>query len=95
MIVIKGKSVASTTPNKEIVRRICHLHGATECYLFVETNDEAVDVLTNIADDVIQNCHCELESWTGMKFRVSNFSKNKKEIDLIQSKSEQILPIKL
>ncbi len=87
--------MASTTPNKEIVRRICHLHGATECYLFVDTCDEAVEVLTNIADGAIENGLNELESWAGMKFRVSNFSKNKKEISLIQSKSEQILPIKL
>jgi len=87
--------VVSTTPNKEIVRRICHLHGATECYLFVDTDDETVGVLTNITDEAIENCLSELESWAGMKFRVSNFSKNKKEIDLIQSKSEQILPIKL
>ncbi len=87
--------MASTTPNKEIVRRICHLQGATECYLFVDTGDEAVEVLTNIADGAIENCLNELESWAGMKFRVSNFSKNKKEISLIQSKSEQILPIKL
>lgn len=87
--------MASTTPNKEIVRRICHLHGATECYLLVETEDEAVEVLTNIADGEINDCISELESWAGMKFRVSNFSKNKKDIGLIQSKSEQILPIKL
>ncbi|MCF6189683.1 MAG: hypothetical protein L3J51_04320 [Cocleimonas sp.] len=87
--------MASTTPNKEIVRRICHLHGATECYLFVETDDEAVEVLTNITDEAMEDCLSELESWAGMKFRVSNFSKNKKEIGLIQSKSEQILPIKL
>ncbi len=87
--------MASTTPNKETVRRICRLYGATECYLFVDTGDEAAEVLTNIPDEAIEDCLKELESWAGMKFRISNFSKDKKEINLILSKSEQILPIKL
>jgi len=85
--------VASTTPNKEIVRRICRLYGATECYLFVKTDDETIEVLTNIPDKAIEDCLSELESWAGMRFRVTNFSKQKKEIALIQLKSEQILPI--
>jgi hypothetical protein len=87
--------VASTTPNKEIVRRICHLHGATECYLFVKTNDDAVDVLANIPDEAIESCSEELESWAGMKFRLSNFSMNEKELNQVISKSEKILPINL
>jgi len=85
--------MASTTPNKEIVRRICHLHGATECYLFVETNDERVEVLTDIDDTQIESCLSELESWAGMHFRISNFSSDEEITDEFIAKSEQILPI--
>lgn len=87
--------MAFTTPNKEIVRRICHLHGATECYLFIETGDIYADVLTNIPNEKLSDCLFELESWTGMKFRLFNFNENKKEINKLLYKSEKILPIKL
>jgi len=36
----------------------------------------------------LKDCLSELESWAGMKFRVTNFSKDKEDIYLIQSKSE-------
>ncbi len=94
MILIKGyKIVASTVPNKEIVRRVCHLAGATECYLLVETNDEAVEVLTNIADDAIISCLSELESWSGVKFRLFTYSNDKETIDKLITTGEKILPI--
>ena len=88
----------STTPNKEIVRRICHLHGATECHLLVDTGDLLVDVLTNITTDKISNCVIELEQWSGLKFRVYNFDKKNKldndKVSNILSRGEVILPIK-
>jgi len=87
--------VVSTTPNKEIVRRICHLHGATKCILLVDTGDVFVEILTNISTDKISSCTNELEQWAGMKFRVYNFSKNKNTISKVLSKGESILPIKL
>jgi len=85
--------LAYTVPNKEIVRRVCHLAGATKCYLFVETNDEFVEVLTNITDDAIINCSTELESWSGMKFRVYTYSNDKIIIDRLVTNGEKILPI--
>lgn len=87
--------MVSTTPNKEIVRRICHLHGATKCILLVDTGDVFVEILTNISTDKISSCTNELEQWAGMKFRVYNFSKNKNTISKVLSKGESILPIKL
>ena len=63
-------SVASTTPNKEIVRRICILSGGSICYIRVDTGDEYVDVLTDIEESNLNNCLQELESWAGMKFRI-------------------------
>ena len=82
-----------TVPNKEIVRRVCHLAGATECYLLVERNNEIVGVLTNITDDAITNCLIELESWSGMKFKLYNYSSNKEIINKFLSYAEKILPI--
>ena len=95
MIVIKDKKlVPSTTPNKEIVRRICHLHGATKCYLFIDTTDDFVEVLTNISTDKIPSCITELEQWAGMKFRVFNFNEDNNIASKIMLKGEAILPIK-
>lgn len=83
----------STIPNKEIVRRICHLHGATESYLLIKKDSTRVFVLTNITDDTIASCQSELESWAGMKFNVINFNQEKDSINEFISKSEKILPI--
>ena len=88
------KLVASTTPNKEIIRRICHLNGATKCHLFVATGDEFAEVLTDIPTDKIASCITELEQWAGIKFRLFNFKNNKDDISNILSKGEIILPIK-
>ncbi len=85
--------MASTVPNKEIIRRVCHLAGATECYLLVETDDEAVEVLTNITDDAIISCLSELESWSGMKFRLFTYSNDKDIIEKLITNGEKILPI--
>ena len=86
--------MASTTPNKEIIRRICHLHGATKCHLLVDTGDFYVEVLTNITTDKIASCIIELEQWAGIKFRVYNFDITNKTTSNILSKGEAILPIK-
>ncbi len=85
--------MASTVPNKEIIRRVCHLAGATECYLLAETNDEAAEVLTNIPDHAIMSCLSELESWSGIKFRLFTYSSEKADIERIMGDGEKILPI--
>jgi len=70
--------VALTTPNKEIIRRICHLNGATKCYLYIDTGDEYAEILTNISSEKIGDCISELEQWAGIKFRVFNYKNNQK-----------------
>ena len=87
--------MVSTTPNKEIIRRICHLHGATECHLLVDTENDYVEVLTNITTNKIPSCIIELEQWAGMKFHVYNFELDEDKTSKILSKGEAILPIKL
>ena len=86
--------MVSTIPNKEIIRRVCHLHGATKCYLHIPKNSETIEILTNIPNKKILSCENELESWADMKFKVSNFDKNTEEINKFISYSEKILPIK-
>ena len=101
--------MANTTPNKETVRRICLLSGASYCYLLVETGDDYVDVFTDIEQLEMDNCINELESWCGMKFRVyaasedngNNFGDNngdnngeKNKIAEIRTLGEKILPIR-
>ncbi len=87
--------MASTTPNKEIVRRVCLLHDATECYLFVETGDEYVEILADIPNEKLSSCLSELESWAGMRFKLYNYQRDKEFTSLFKEKSIQILPIYL
>jgi len=93
MIVIKDKQVALTTPNKEIIRRICRLNGASKCYLVVDTNDEYVEILTDIPSAKKDICITELEEWAGVKFRIFNFEDDKDLVSSIKSSGEIILPI--
>ena len=86
--------MASTVPNKEIVRRVCRLFGATDCYLRIQNNSDTIKILTNITDDNLLVCETELESWAGMVFKVSNFNINTTELNEFISCSEKILPIK-
>ncbi len=87
--------MASTTPNKETVRRICRLHDATECYLYIDTGDEFVEILADVPNKKLSSCQNELESWAGMRFRLYNYQQDKKVIELFKEKSIQILPINL
>ena len=85
--------MANTTPNKETIRRICLLHGGTECHILVDTGDDYVDVLSNIENHKIEHCLLELKDWCGMKFQLFNNNSNIDEINRIRNKGVQILPI--
>ena len=87
--------MANTTPNKETVRRICLLHGATICRLLINTDDDHVEVLTDISTNKLANFQKEVESWSGMKFRVFNTTSDIKKIQKIKLSGEIIFPIKL
>jgi len=87
--------MASTTPNKEIVRRICLLSGASQCYLLVSPGDEYVDVLADIKTNEIKNCISELESWCGMKFRLYSLYDETEYLKELKKQAEKILPITL
>jgi len=82
-----------TIPNKESVRRICMLHGATDCYLLVDTDNEFVQVLSNIDDDKKAECLNDLVAWCGMKFQIFNMNSKKVKIHTIKKQGEKILPI--
>jgi hypothetical protein len=88
--------MAKTTPNKESVRRICLLSGGSFCYLLVDTDNDYVDVLSDLKQEEIENCQKELESWCGMKFRVFSTQKNSTDnfiIKKIQRCGEKLWPI--
>jgi len=88
--------MAITTPNKETVRRVCLLSGATCCYILVDTGDEYVDVLADIKKEEIKHCVKSLHDWGGMKFRLySLLDISPDEIKLtnkIKSVGEKIYP---
>jgi len=47
--------MAKTTPNKESIRRICLLSGASFCYLLVDTDNDYVDVLSDLKQEEMEN----------------------------------------
>lgn len=88
--------MANTTPNKETVRRICLLSGASICYLLVDTGDEYAEVVTDIELPDLENCINELKSWCGMNFRLyttKQATDYKNKIARIRACGEKILPI--
>jgi len=85
--------MANTTPNKEIIRRISLLHGASFCYIYINTGDEYVEALANIKTGKMKNYKQELEMWSGMKFRVYNMNSKQEQVNKIETKGEKILPI--
>ena len=88
-------TMANTTPNKESIRRICILHGGNYCYLLVDTGADHVEVLMNIANNRMESCCKELESWCGMEFKLLNEGSNDDEIKRVSVSGEKILPIEI
>lgn len=82
-----------TIPNKESVRRVCLLSGASECYISVSTEDEYIDVLANVERKEMKHCLQELENWCGMKFRLHTLYEDTPASFQIKSQGEKILPI--
>ena len=87
--------MSHTTPNKEIIRRLCLLFRLDYCYLLTDTQTEYVDIFVNISNEKKNEFLEELESWSGMKFRVFNVDSNKNDIYLIQTKGEKIYPVSI
>lgn len=81
----------NTTPNKEIVRRITMLHGATFCYMLVSKGSSHVEIHANVVTNKISSCETELKEWSGMNFKVYNdYSEEKMRL---KNKGIKILPI--
>ena len=83
----------STTPNKEIVRRICVMNDASFCYLLVEYSSATIKLYANIPDNLILKANEELLSWCGMPFKIYNDNSETLLINNIMNKGEKILPI--
>ena len=88
--------MAFTTPNKESIKRICILSGASLCYLRVNTGDEYAEVLTDIKEKELQNCLQSLKDWCGMKFRLysvlDSSPENIIQINKIKIEGEKLYP---
>ena len=82
-----------TTPNKEIVRRICILHGATYCYMLVKPENGIVRILVDSNFEDISGIADELLAWCGIRFEViTEISDSLKSNEIIK-RGEKILPI--
>lgn len=88
--------MASTTPNKETIRRLCILSGASQCYLRVNTGDDYAEVLADIKEKELQNCLQSLKDWCGMKFRLYSMLDHSTEnliyLDMIKTEGEKLYP---
>ena len=87
--------MAQTTPNKEIVRRLCLLHGVSECYILSEEDQHHVDVLADIIDNKLDGFNKELEAWAGMSFHVFNKGSKTEKVEKIIKTGVKILPVNL
>ena len=83
----------STTPNKETIRRICILNGATTCYLYTPEDTPKVMLVIDIKDDKVNSIEEELKSWCGMPFKVYSSLAKCEQTHIIQQHGVKILPI--
>jgi len=84
-----------TTPNKEIVRRICILHGATYCYMLVIPEKDVVRILVDSDFKDISGIVDELRAWCGIRFEVINYNTDELKSNDLKKRGEKILPISL
>ena len=81
------------TPNKEIIRRICILNGATCCYISHTEGNTFLEILTDIKEEKLNNFSKELKEWSGINYKVYSMDgKNAKERKLGHI-NNKILPI--
>ncbi|MEE9326915.1 MAG: hypothetical protein V3U71_06420 [Cocleimonas sp.] len=85
----------NTIPNKETIRRICILNGATNCYLLASTEYTYTMVLMDIAEEKTNAVKIELKSWCGMEIRVFTYERETEGKKEILAKGEKILPINI
>lgn len=89
----RKEAMIITTPNKEIVRRIASLYGATFCFMLVVKGSKFIEVHSDINSNKINLCEVELKDWAGMNFKVFNENSEKEKIDKIKKEGVKILPI--
>jgi hypothetical protein len=85
--------MASTTPNKETIRRLCLLHKVSYCYILVDTGTAFVELLSDIKDSNKLLFKGELESWCGMSFQTYNLHSNCNNISRLKKEGEKIYPL--
>ncbi len=85
--------MTNTTPNKEAIRRVCKLNGASFCYLITSTKETKVAIYSDINEKDISFVESELKNWCGMPFKVLTPTSAKAAVDNIINNGVQILPI--
>lgn len=83
----------NTTPNMEVVRRICAMNEASFCYMLVDYSFKHIVLFRNIHDSLLKKATNELASWCGMSFKIHNKNSRNSTIHNIKTQGEKILPI--
>lgn len=69
----------NTIPNKEIIRRISRLFGASKCYLLSGKEYTEAMILVDIKEENIEKITLELREWCGMDIKVYTFKRKSRE----------------
>ena len=85
----------TTTPNKESVRRVTKLNGATFCYILVEPHETNILMCTDIPKSKHVAVIQELKDWCGMPFEIYAADNNDDIKHRIIKDGEKILPIEM
>jgi hypothetical protein len=83
----------SITPNKEIIRRICILNGATCCYISHTKGDAFLEILTDIKEEKLNSFSKELSEWSGINYKVYSLDAQKNDEQTVDHINNKILPI--
>lgn len=82
-----------TTPNKEIIRRICTLFHIKECWMITSPQSKNPQLLINLNDEKIKLFKSELKDWSGINFDIYTLNAKKIVIDNMKLNGETLLPL--
>ena len=83
------------TPNKEVIRRICLLNGATTCYIAKTKGKQSIEVLVDIKEVNLTHFSKELSEWSGIMYQVYSLNTYKNNDHTVRHIKEKILPIEI
>ena len=82
-----------TTPNKEIIRRICTLFHIKECWMSTPSQGDNTQLLVSLDDEKIKSFNNELKDWSGIDFDIYTLSSKSSFTDNMKLNGIVLLPL--